>query len=90
LTGVSLDSVGRSFSAAKKARMLVRQNLSWALLYNLSVLPLAVSGALQPWMAALGMSASSLLVVLNATRMRKEAEPQPGFKPASTAVPVRP
>ncbi|MDZ4730806.1 MAG: heavy metal translocating P-type ATPase [Xanthomonadales bacterium] len=70
LTGTSLASVTRSMTAARKARKLVNQNLTWALLYNLSILPLAVSGLLQPWMAALGMSASSLLVVLNATRMR--------------------
>lgn len=70
LTGESLEGVARCFVAARKARKLVAQNLSWALLYNLSVLPLAVSGVLLPWMAAVGMSASSLLVVLNATRMR--------------------
>jgi Cu2+-exporting ATPase len=70
LTGTSLEGITRSFEAARKARRLAAQNLSWALIYNLGVLPLAVSGALQPWMAALGMSASSLLVVLNATRMR--------------------
>ncbi len=71
LTGDSLEDVTTSFAASRKARRLVRQNLTWALLYNLSILPLAVSGALQPWMAALGMSLSSLLVVLNATRMRR-------------------
>lgn len=75
LTGVSLEGVSRCFSAARKARKLVNQNLSWALLYNLSILPLAVSGMLQPWMAAIGMSASSLLVVLNATRMRYQPPP---------------
>jgi Cu2+-exporting ATPase len=74
LTGESLAGVTRCFIAARKARKLVAQNLTWALLYNLSVLPLAVSGALQPWMAALGMSASSVLVVLNATRMRSNSD----------------
>jgi len=75
LTGVSLQGLQRCFTAAHKAHKLVRQNITWALMYNVSVLPLAVSGLLQPWMAALGMSASSLLVVLNATRMQRNVEP---------------
>ncbi len=74
LTGASLHGVQRCFSAAHKAHELVWQNISWALIYNISALPLAVSGMLQPWMAALGMSASSLLVVLNATRMHRSAK----------------
>lgn len=80
LTADSLDRVGRAFELAAKAGRLVRQNFTWALLYNAGVLPLAVSGALKPWMAALGMSASSLLVVLNATRMssgRRRGELRP-------------
>ena len=48
---------------------IVKQNLAWALSYNLLAIPLAVSGTLQPWMAALGMSLSSLLVMLNALRL---------------------
>ena len=48
---------------------MVRQNLSWAVLYNLCALPLAAAGFVQPWMAAVGMSASSLLVVANALRL---------------------
>ena len=45
---------------------IVRQNLWWAIGYNVIALPLAASGILAPWMAALGMSLSSLLVVANA------------------------
>ena len=69
LTGESLLLVLRAREIAQRARSLIRQNLVWALLYNASFLPLAVSGLLQPWMAAVGMSLSSLLVVLNATRL---------------------
>jgi len=47
------------------------QNLAWALLYNLIALPLAAMGLIPPWGAATGMSFSSLLVVLNATRLRR-------------------
>ena len=51
---------------ARRTRRIIRQNLAWAVLYNATAVPLAASGWLQPWMAAIGMSASSLLVVLNA------------------------
>ena len=50
---------------------VVRQNLAWALGYNALALPLAAAGWVQPWMAAIGMSASSLLVVLNALRVQR-------------------
>jgi len=74
LTGESLELVIRARAIATQAQLLIRQNLAWALLYNVSVLPLAISGILQPWMAALGMSLSSLLVVANATRLVKNRD----------------
>ena len=46
----------------------MRQNLAWAALYNALAIPFALSGALPPWAAGLGMAGSSLLVVLNALR----------------------
>jgi Cu2+-exporting ATPase len=49
---------------------VVRQNFLWAIAYNLIALPFAASGHLSPWLAALGMSVSSLVVVLNALRLR--------------------
>ncbi len=69
LTSESMELLSRVFEIAASARSLIRQNLSWALIYNASVMPLAMTGMLKPWMAALGMSASSLLVVLNASRL---------------------
>jgi Cu2+-exporting ATPase len=69
LTSDSLSLVNRARRTAASARQLVAQNLTWAVLYNASVMPLAVSGMLKPWMAALGMSLSSLLVVANASRI---------------------
>ncbi len=48
---------------------LIRQNLGWALLYNVLAVPAAVLGFLEPWHAALGMSLSSLIVVLNGLRV---------------------
>ncbi|MFK7895548.1 MAG: heavy metal translocating P-type ATPase [Myxococcota bacterium] len=55
---------------ALRTRRVIVQNLAGSLAYNLIALPLAVTGYLAPWMAALGMSASSLAVVLNALRLK--------------------
>jgi Cu2+-exporting ATPase len=69
LTTDSLEPVTMAIEIARKTKALVRQNLVWAAFYNASIMPLAVFGLLQPWMAALGMSLSSLLVVANASRL---------------------
>jgi Cu2+-exporting ATPase len=53
----------------------VRQNLSWAAAYNAVSVPLAIAGLMPPWLAGLGMAASSLFVVLNAARLARVAEP---------------
>ena len=55
---------------ARRTRHIIAQNLIWALVYNVIALPLAAAGLIAPWMAAIGMSASSLVVVLNALRLR--------------------
>lgn len=54
---------------SRQAMRIVRQNLAWAALYNLSCIPLALMGLLPPWLAGLGMALSSLGVVLNALRL---------------------
>lgn len=73
-----------SLALARKARRVVVQGIVWALGYNLLVLPLAACGLLPPWMAALGMSASSLLVVINALRLAPSGTgPQSGGRPAA-------
>ncbi|MCG2635333.1 MAG: heavy metal translocating P-type ATPase [Gammaproteobacteria bacterium] len=68
-----IDLLPEVLQAAGRLRWIVRQNLVWAVSYNLAVLPLAVSGVLAPWMAAIGMPLSSLLVVLNALRLARGA-----------------
>ena len=60
---------------AARSRRITRQNLIWATVYNLTILPLAISGYLTPWIAALGMSTSSLLVIANALRIHRTAPP---------------
>ncbi|HFD79205.1 MAG TPA: cadmium-translocating P-type ATPase [Gammaproteobacteria bacterium] len=57
--------------AARRTLAVIRQNLLWALVYNAVALPLAAAGWVAPWMAAIGMSTSSLVVVLNALRLRR-------------------
>lgn len=66
-----LYAVLDSYRHAKKSARIIRQNLTWALLYNLCGIPLAALGYIPPWMAAIGMSASSLLVVVNSLRLNK-------------------
>lgn len=65
---------------------IIRQNLTWALAYNLAVLPPAALGFVPPWLAAIGMSLSSLVVVGNALRLRKTRPfPEP-LRSTTTAV----
>ena len=56
---------------ARRARRIVKQNLVWAVGYNLVALPLAAAGAVPPWAAAIGMSLSSLAVAGNALRLSR-------------------
>jgi Cu2+-exporting ATPase len=69
VTSPSLLRIPQAVALARRARAVVRQNLAWALAYNIVALPLAASGHVPPWMAALGMAGSSLLVTLNALRL---------------------
>ena len=66
----NLENLASLVVVARKAATITRQNLAWALAYNAIALPLAASGFLTPWIAALGMSVSSVFVVLNALRIR--------------------
>lgn len=65
--------LGNGVALARRALGIIRQNLLWAFTYNIVAIPLAMAGWVTPWMAGIGMSASSLLVVLNALRLQKQA-----------------
>ena len=65
-------------TTARRSMLVIRQNLAWALGYNLLAVPAAALGYVPPWLAAIGMSASSLLVVLNALRLRELGTHQVG------------
>jgi P-type Cu2+ transporter len=70
LTAESLLPLAQLQTHSLRTMRIVRQNLWWALAYNMMSVPLAWMGWLQPWMAGLGMAVSSLLVLLNALRLR--------------------
>ena len=82
LASPSLSSIPAAILLARRTRRIVRQNFAWALGYNLLALPLAAAGLVTPWIAALGMTASSLVVTLNALRLARVAGP-PG-KPGTS------
>ena len=69
--GDSLHPVVTLMLGARRTMRIVRQNLAWAIIYNLSAVPLAAAGFVPPWLAAIGMSTSSLVVVLNALRLSR-------------------
>ncbi|HWT55178.1 MAG TPA: HAD-IC family P-type ATPase, partial [Rhodocyclaceae bacterium] len=87
LLGDDLRALTAGLYLARRTLRVVRQNLFWAFAYNVTAIPLAMCGLVTPWMAGIGMSASSLLVVLNALRL--QAQPSTlAPVPADTAVSV--
>jgi Cu2+-exporting ATPase len=77
LTANSLKYIETIFNSSDRTHTIIRQNLFWALAYNLLAVPFAAAGLIVPWMAALGMSLSSLLVVLNSGRLAKDRSKDP-------------
>jgi heavy metal translocating P-type ATPase len=71
IMGGSLATVADALELAHKTYRVITQNLFWAFAYNVVMIPLAVSGALSPTLAAGAMAASSVSVVLNALRLRR-------------------
>ena len=71
LLSENLDHLRRGLLRGGKTLRVIRQNLWWSFAYNFVALPLAIAGFVTPWMAGIGMSASSLLVVLNSLRIQR-------------------
>ncbi len=69
LTNKKLITISHAVILAKKTQRNIKQNLTWALAYNVCAIPLAALGWVPPWLAAIGMTTSSLVVVLNALRL---------------------
>jgi Cu2+-exporting ATPase len=72
-----LTELPKAMNTSRHMRRIIRQNMAWALGYNVLALPLAAAGFVPPWLAAIGMSLSSLVVVLNALRLSRQAHSRP-------------
>ncbi|KXB30523.1 cation transporter [Dechloromonas denitrificans] len=71
LLSENLDHLRHGLRRARRTLLIIRQNLWWSFAYNFVALPLAIAGYVTPWLAGIGMSASSLLVVLNSLRIQR-------------------
>lgn len=69
--GDRLAPIVETLEVARRAERLVRQNLALSIVYNIFAAPLAMAGQLTPLLAALAMSSSSLIVILNALRLAR-------------------
>ena len=85
----SLLAISEAIELARQTRRIIRQNIGWSIAYNALTLPLALGGFLTPWLASLGMSVSSLLVVANALRLlRRPARAGLGLPGEASTVPT--
>ena len=85
LTGERLEVLAPAREIASETLATLRQNHRWALVYNLAAMPLAALGLVHPWLAAAGMSASSIAVVLNSLRIGCRRERAPTVEPGADA-----
>jgi len=74
LTGPTLLRIPQAIEVARKGQRVIRQNLAWATGYNVLAIPLAAAGLVTPWLAALGMALSSLVVTVNALRLSRRGD----------------
>ena len=79
----SLEAVPMAFEVSRKAGSLIRQNFALAVAYNVIAVPIAVMGYATPLIAALAMSSSSVIVVLNSLRLRRKTRVEQFAKGAS-------
>ncbi|NUO86082.1 MAG: cation-translocating P-type ATPase, partial [Cupriavidus sp.] len=76
LTHGGVAEIATALAVSRQTRRVVRQNLGWAFFYNVVAIPLAATGLVTAWMAGIGMSLSSLLVVANAWRLLRAGTPR--------------
>ena len=69
--GDRLAPIVEAWTVARRSQRLIRENIGFALLYNLCAVPLAIMGLASPLIAAAAMSSSSIVVVLNALRVAR-------------------
>jgi Cu2+-exporting ATPase len=70
-----MQSVADALDLSCRTFRVVRQNLFWAFFYNATAVPLAMAGVLTPIVSAAAMSVSSVTVVLNSLRLKRESRP---------------
>jgi len=70
-----ISQIPHLISHAKQTMKVIKENIAWAIVYNLISIPLAFFGILSAWLAGLGMAVSSLIVVANALRLTKFSAP---------------
>lgn len=85
IQGGEVMDVVLTLRLARATMRIVRQNLIWAVLYNLVSIPLALVGWMPPWLAGLGMACSSLLVIGNALRLTAVPQADQKSRPAHAA-----
>jgi len=85
LLSSDLTLLDTTVAVARRTRRVIAENLGWALAYNLTAIPLAACALIPPWLAAIGMSASSLVVVANALRLYRVP---PGHHASHAALPA--
>ncbi|MFN2381269.1 MAG: heavy metal translocating P-type ATPase [Guyparkeria sp.] len=90
VTRSDFHAVAEARRLARDTRRIIRQNLTWAASYNFLAVPFAAMGYVPPWAAAIGMSASSLLVVGNALRLRQPTRETTLSAPAAVAATTEP
>jgi Cu2+-exporting ATPase len=71
LLGEDLNKLSALHKMANRTTLIIKENLVWAFGYNIIIVPLAVMGYVPPYIAVIGMSCSSLIVVSNSLRLLK-------------------